>query len=69
MFSAILQIMRNGFECAYSAFGEVVNAVGMSEVIIGIVFACMVTRFLIMPVLGGRQLSIGSDGVKRRRNE
>lgn len=69
MFTAIINGIKNAFEGILYAFQEVLTHTGMINVVVGIIFACLVARYILMPVLGGRQLSIGSDTVKRNKKE
>lgn len=69
MFTIIINEIKNAFEGVLYAFQEVLTNTGMINIVVAIVFACIVTRFIIMPVLGGRTLSGGSDKAKKKREK
>ena len=66
MDSTILGILVNAFDCVYDAMAGVFIHSNMTFYVLGVVVACLVSRFIILPVFRGRFVNAGSD--KARSN-
>lgn len=61
MDSTVIGILVNAFDCVYNAMADVFIGSNMTFYVLGIVVACLISRFIILPVFRGRYVNVGSD--------
>lgn len=69
MLENVLSILKNVIEACFFWWDQLSTATGTTVLIIGVFSLVVMTRLLIVPILGGRLRFGGSDRVRKSKSD